>query len=106
MLILPEIYVKSPNQEIGKQLSSHMESNRYLRQLSVSGFTSIEDAEYVAGGIAASASLTSINLTTTTILQTFKRLSSTTIRLGDEGAKRIAKGIAVSTSLTKVLAFC
>ena len=37
-----------------------MESNKYLRQLRVSGFTSTEDAKYIAEGIAVSASLTRV----------------------------------------------
>ena len=61
MLSLPQIVdVNSQNREIMKQLASHMESNKYLRQLSVRGFTSTEDAKYIAGGIAVSASLTQV----------------------------------------------
>ena len=92
MLSLPrKIDVNSQNRKIIKQLGLHIESNRYLRHLSVIGVTGIKGAEFIAKGIAVSASLTSIDLSHN--------------RLGSEGGKCVAEGIAVSASLTEVLAF-
>ena len=104
-------------------MSLHMESNTYLRQLSVVSsqlrVTGIKGAEFIAKGIAVSASLTSIDLSDNRLgpeggkcvaegIAVSASLTSINLEeneLGEEGAKHIAEGIAVSASLRKVLAF-
>ena len=83
MLSLLQSDVNSHNSDVVKQLKLHMESNRCLRRLSVRGFIGTTGFKYIAQGIAASASLTSI------ILEVYEEN-----RLGEEGAKPIAEGIA------------